>query len=135
MIYMNSEFIAELFEIVLIPLLGILVKFFIDFLIAKKDEVKTYIKNDTAKKYIDLITDTITKCVIATNQTYVDTLKEQGSFDEQAQYIAFQKTYEAVMSLLTDEAKGYVSELTGDINTYVIQLIEAAVKEQKNKGR
>jgi len=28
--------------------------------------------------------DTVTMCVVATNQTYVESLKKQGSFDETA---------------------------------------------------
>jgi hypothetical protein len=36
-----------------------------------------------------MATDTITNCVIATNQTYVNSLKEQGKFDEAAQKEAF----------------------------------------------
>ena len=132
---MTPEMISQIFEIVLIPLLGLLTKFLIDFLIAKRDEAKEHINNELGKKYIDLIADTISKCVTATNQTYVDSLKEQGSFNEQAQYYAFQKTYETVISLLSDEAKKYITELTGDLQTYIIQLIEASVKEQKNKGR
>ena len=40
-------------------------------------------------KYLKMLSETITKCVIATNQTYVETLKKQGKFDEEAQKIAF----------------------------------------------
>ena len=36
-----------------------------------------------------MLSQTITDCVLATNQTYVDTLKAQGSFDAEAQKIAF----------------------------------------------
>jgi hypothetical protein len=36
-----------------------------------------------------MLNRTITECVIATNQTYVETLKQQGKFDEEAQKIAF----------------------------------------------
>jgi len=28
-----------------------------------------------------MLADTVTKCVIATNQTYVETLKKEGRFD------------------------------------------------------
>ena len=36
-----------------------------------------------------MLSETITKCVVATNQTYVETLKKQGKFDKEAQKIAF----------------------------------------------
>ena len=35
------------------------------------------VDSDTADKYIAMLTDTITNCVVATNQTYVDALKER----------------------------------------------------------
>ena len=40
--------------------------------------------NELSKKYIQMLSETITKCVIATNQTYVETLKKQGKFDVEA---------------------------------------------------
>jgi len=36
-----------------------------------------------------MLDDTITKCVIATNQTYVDSLKDKNAFDKAAQEEAF----------------------------------------------
>ena len=75
--------------------------------------------NELAKKYISLLSSTITNCVIATNQTYVETLKKQGKFDAEAQKEAFNMTLNAVMALLTDEAKQYLSEIYGDLNTYI----------------
>ena len=94
---MSPELMTQLFELVLIPLAIAVTKFLIGFLAAKRDEIKSRTENDLAKKYIDMITDTITRCVIATNQTYVDTLKKQGSFDKEAQSLAFDMTYHAVV--------------------------------------
>lgn len=41
------------------------------------------------------------------------------------------------MTILTDEAKNYLSNVVGDLNVYITKLIEAQVntnKEQKNNG-
>lgn len=129
---MTPELMTQLFELVLIPLAIAITKFLIDFLAAKRDEVKSKTDSDLAKKYIDMITDTITRCVIATNQTYVDSLKKQGRFDPEAQGIAFNMTYQAVMSILSEDAKKYIEESTGDMKTYLIQLIEAEVAKNKS---
>jgi hypothetical protein len=48
--------------------------------------------NELADKYVQMLTDTITACVIATNQTYVEPLKKQGKFDAEAQKHAFELT-------------------------------------------
>ena len=128
---MSPELMTQLFELVLIPLTIAITKFLIDFLAAKRDEIKGRTENDLAKKYIDMITDTITRCVIATNQTYVDTLKKQGSFDKEAQSLAFDMTYHAVVQILTEDAKAYIEETTGDMKIYLTQLIEAEVAKNK----
>lgn len=123
--------IEEIFEVCIIPLLGILTAYIVKYIQAKREEISANIDNITIKKYTELISSTITTCVIATNQTYVNALKEQNKFDKEAQKIAFTKTAEAVLSLLTDESKKYIEETFGDLNTYIIQQIEATVKNYK----
>ena len=78
-----------------------------------------------------MLTDTITTCVIATNQTYVESLKKQGRFDAEAQKEAFKLTYNAVMSVLTDEAKNYLTSIYGDLTAYITSRIEAEVNVSK----
>ena len=78
-----------------------------------------------------LLQDTVISCVIATNQTYVDSLKEQGKFDAEAQKIAFQKTYDSVMQILTEDAVKYLNEVLGDLDKYVNTMIESQVNLQK----
>lgn len=112
---MNTQILLEIFEICLIPLLGYLTTRFIAFLDAKKQEVKAKTDNELAHKYLDMIVDTVTRCVMATNQTYVDTLKKEGSFDKEAQEIAFQKTFNAVMAILSEDMKQYIIETFGDL--------------------
>lgn len=128
---MNSEIIQDIWQICIIPILGILTAFIVKFLKTKSEEILGKVDNDTAKKYIYLITDTITNCVIATNQTYVDSLKKEGKFDEEAQKIAFEKTLNAVLAILSEDAKTYIKETTGDLNTYLSQMIEAEVSKNK----
>ncbi len=123
--------VLEIMEVCLIPLLGILTKYLVDFLSAKRDELKTKTSNEITKKYTDMVYNTVVKCVIATNQTYVDNLKKQGKFDEEAQKIAFNRTMNSVMAILTQDAKDYIIEATGDLQTYLTQLIEAEVKKNK----
>lgn len=125
------ELVIQFIEICVIPLFGILVKYLIDFLSAKRDELKAKTNNETAQKYTDMIYNTVVNCVIATNQTYVNSLKDSGSFDESAQKEAFNRTMSAVMAILNEDAKEYISEATGDINVYLTQLIESEVNKRK----
>lgn len=123
--------IREIIEVCLIPLLGVLVTYLVKYINTKSQELEASTDNELAKKYISLLSSTITNCVIATNQTYVETLKKQGRFDAEAQKEAFNMTLNAVMALLTDEAKQYLSEIYGDLNTYITNQIEATVNQNK----
>ncbi len=126
--------VKEILEGVLIPLLIILTRYLIVFLNAKRNELKEKTNNDLANKYIDMIYTTVTNCVIATNQTYVDALKEQGSFDKAAQTIAFNQTLEAVKRMLSADALNYIHSITEDTDFYLSKLIEASVRDQKQAG-
>ena len=126
-----SELISNIFQVCLIPLLGILTKYLVAYIAMKSDEMQKKTDNEMAQKYMQMATDTITACVIATNQTYVESLKLQGKFDKEAQEIAFNKTLEAVLTLLNDEVKEYLTTAFGDLNAYLNTQIEAAVNGTK----
>ena len=125
------EILQKVFEVCLIPLLGLATTYFIKWLKIKEAEILLQSENDIADKYIAMVAQTITDCVIATNQTYVETLKKEGKFDAEAQKIAFQKTYDAVIKVLSEDAKDYVASIYGDITTYLTTRIEAEVNLQK----
>lgn len=123
--------LQQIFEVCIIPLLGILTTYFIVFIKNKSNELKEVTDNELYRKYIDLLQDTIVRCVIATNQTYVENLKNKNAFDKEAQEEAFKMTYDAVMVILTDDAKDYLNNAVGDLQLYVTKLIEAQVNMSK----
>lgn len=121
----------QILEVCIIPLLGLLTAYIIKFINVKSNEIQHKVDNGLADKYIAMITDTISACVIATNQTYVETLKKQNAFTAEAQKEAFQLTYDAVMTILTDDAKNYLAEIYGDVAAYITNKIEAEVNISK----
>lgn len=120
-----------LLEVCVIPLLGVLTAYIIKFIKAKSAEIQNKVDNDTADKYIGMLADTISACVIATNQTYVEALKKENAFTAEAQKEAFNQTFNAVMNVLTDEAKEYLTEIYGDLTAYITNKIEAEVNLSK----
>ena len=126
-----TEILEQLFTIVLIPLLGALAVFICNLLNAKNKQIQAEVDNELCKKYADMLTATIKECVIATNQTYVESLKQQGSFDVEAQKNAFKATYDSVLNILSDDAKEYLIHAYGDLNAYLTTLIEAEVNCNK----
>lgn len=126
-----SEIIATIFQVCIIPLLGVLTTFLVKWLQIKSNELQNKMDNELADKYMTMLTNTITECVLATNQTYVDALKQQNKFDLEAQKIAFEKTSEAVMTILTEDAKKYLESAVGDLELFIKQKIEAEVNLNK----
>lgn len=123
--------LEQIFTVCIIPLLGALTGFIISFIKTKQAEIEAQTKNETVKKYISMLAETINTCVLATNQTYVDALKKKGEFDATAQTEAFNKTKNAILNILTDEAKKYLTEAYGDLNIYIGEQIEAIVNKNK----
>ena len=121
----------QILEVCVIPLLGILTAYFVKWVNAKSVEIQHKVDNDTADKYIAMLDDTICACVIATTQTYVEALKKDNAFTKEAQKEAFNLTFNAVMSVLTDEAKKYLSEVYGDLTAYITNKSEAEVSQNK----
>ena len=125
------DLIKQIFEVCIIPLFGVLTVYITSLIQKKTQEITKEADNEIANKYINLLSETITQCVIATNQTYVESLKKSGSFDAEAQKEAFRRTYESVMKILTVEAKQYLANVYGDLDTYITSKIESEVNINK----
>lgn len=130
--------LESIFEVCIVPLIGVLTAYAVAFLKAKKEEIlakiatnRTQEEKELASKYLSMVEKTVTDCVMATNQTYVDSLKQEGKFDSEAQKAAFNKTLDAVLAILTDDAKEYLTQIFGDLNVYLTNLIESQVKINK----
>ena len=122
-----SELSSTLVELVLIPLLGYAALCLRSWIKTKITEMQEKTKSELVKKYTDLLDKTISECIMATNQTYVDALKKENMFDLEAQKKAFKLTYDAVFSILTEDAQKYLSEAVKDLSAYVTNKIEAQI--------
>ena len=129
---MTSELLTQIFQVCIIPLLGVLTTFIIKWINVKSNQIQKNNDNTLANKYIQMLTDTINSCVIATNQTYVESLKKQGKFDAEAQKQAFEQTTQAVLTILSQEAKDYLANIYGDLDKYISEKIEASVNINKS---
>lgn len=128
------KLLQEIFYVCIIPLLGVLTTYLIQFLKAKGNQIAESVDNELAAKYIKMLTETICACVDETNQTYVDALKASGSFDAEAQKQAFMMCKDAVMKILSNEAKDYLASIYGDLDKFIESMIEAQVKQAKKSS-
>lgn len=98
---------------------------FVTFLINK------YVKNNNAKNILNSLLTLVKNSVLEIQQTYVDTLKKQGSFDIAAQKIALQKCYDKVIANMPKEMENWLISNYNDIETFIKGLIESQIGSLK----
>lgn len=128
---MNNETLMLIFEICIIPLLGAFTAFACAFIRSKIKQLQNKTDSEKADQYLGYLQDSIITCLRATNQTYVEALKEQNTFDAEAHKIALDKTKSAVFATLTDDAKKYLPLIIGDLELYIVEQIEANIANNK----
>ena len=126
-----QDFLTQLYNLVLFPLIIALGGFLVVFINTKTQELKNKTKNEKEQKYIERIGGIINACVLTTNQTYVESLKREGKFDSEAQKQAFEDTKNAVLGMLNVELQDFITEVFGDVNEYLTTAIEASVNSNK----
>ena len=126
------EILQQIFELCIVPLLGILTAYIVKLVQKKINEIEDNIGNKKVNKYLDMLNETIAECVVATNQTYVWALKQENVFDKKAQQKALEITKDKVLNILTDDAKKCLNEAYGDLETYILTKIESTVNTEAN---
>ena len=128
-----KEILEMLFKLVVIPAIPILASYAVKALKEWAYSRSVAIDNEIVAGYLTDITEIISQAVISTTQTYVDSLKAQGKFDEEAQKIAFAKTKTTVLALLAEDAKEFIADMYGDVDLWLDTKIEQMVKETKTQ--
>ena len=94
--------------------------------------IKGKIGNEKVVQYLNGAIGIVDGAVKATYQTYVQALKESGSFDREAQLAALEKAKYAALAQLSEDAKAYIRELYGDVDKWLETQIESRLYELKN---
>jgi len=94
--------------------------------------LSTKIKDEKAKALFTKAVDIVTNAVRVTFQTYVESLKNSGSFGKDEQLIALNKAKDIITSELTEELKTFISENYGDLQAWISNQIEASIYKLKN---
>lgn len=127
------EFLKEIFMVVLAAAVPVLTAYTVVFIRKAGDNAAANAESVKAKTYITEATEAIATAVAATNQTFVDALKNAGKFDKDAQKEAAQKALEACLASISPAAQKFIEAAYGDIREYLTTRIEAEVRKQKNE--
>lgn len=129
-----TTYLNDIFQLCVIPLFIALSAFAIAWIKSKTKQVQEKTNNEFLQSCLSILETTVINAVAATNQTYVEALKNQNAFTVEAQKEAFQKTYDAVIASLTEDTKKGLMAMTNDLTVYVTEMIEAQINEQKKGG-
>ena len=127
-----EQFLQDLFFLVLTAAIPLCLKFLYSWVMAFVEEKTQNMDNAQLKEYINSAVQAVMKAVMSTYQTYVDSLKKQDLFDEEAQKKAFEMAKNAAMLMITEDVKVAVEEVYGDFNTWIDSTIEQFVKANKD---
>ena len=94
--------------------------------------LSTKIKDEKAAKLLTQATEIVVTAVKSVFQTYVESLKNSGTFDKTAQLEALNKAKAIVTSELTVELKDFIVANYGDLESWITNQIEASIYKLKN---
>lgn len=94
--------------------------------------LSTKIKDEKAQTLFTKAIGIVTNAVQVTFQTYVESLKNSGSFGKEEQAIAFDKAKAIITSELTEELKTFITQNYGDLQKWITNQVEATIYKLKN---
>lgn len=116
--------LPTLMTAVIIPLLVAVGK-------AVSNYLKTRTKNETLQKYFDRANDAIVTAVAEVMQTFVETMKREGTWNREAAAKALEMAKDKAIEIMGVAAWKALPEIVGDVEAWLISKIEAATLQTK----
>lgn len=95
---------------------------------------KTWLQRKINQTKFEDIGNIVIDVVNEVNQTFVDTLKEKGEFNEEAKRVALNKSLCKAKVLLSNDLKEYIENEFGSVELYLTSKIESYIKQTKYKA-
>ena len=125
-----SDFFVEY----ILPALGILLSGLATWLTTVGVKwLNSKIKNKELAALAETVVIIATRAVKATYQTYVESIKGTDAWTEEAQKKALHDALETAKKELSTEALVYIEKQHGNVDEYLINLIESILYDLKNK--
>lgn len=93
------------------------------------------IKDQTLAKHLTAVTQIVTDAVMNVFQSFVETLKANGNFDESAQKEAKERAYAIIMEQMTPELIDYVKDNYGELESWINNKIESVIYTLKSTNK
>lgn len=132
----------EMWEVILsivAPAITILLsygaKLLTDYINDKREEIKTRVKNEKTKTYVDLVADNAMNVVQTLNQTLVQDLKaasEDGKLTKDDAILIKNNALDMLKNTLSEDIRELLGEVFGDTDVYLSNVLEKVVCQVKN---
>lgn len=93
--------------------------------------VVEYVRGKVAGSKTEEAVNIILDAVDQTNQTFADELRKDGSFTEEKQKEALQKSLTAALSMMNKNLLKFLEKNFNDVEAWIVAKIEAACKANK----
>lgn len=129
-----NEMLNNVLYVVLTAILPIVATYGVNLIKAKIKESKVIeeaTKNEDMSNLVKDALSDVMDAVLYTNQTFVDSLKKSGRFDENAWKEAYNLAYTEAMNMISDGAKKAITEMYGSFDKWLSLKIESSVNMAK----
>ena len=90
-----------------------------------------YVRTKTEGSKIEEAVGIVLDAVDQTNQTFADQLRKDGTFTEEKQREAMEKSIKAALSMMNERTLKILEREFNDVESWIVSKIEAACKENK----
>ena len=128
---MSNEVMNLIETLVLAPLVIAISSFLIVLIRQQTAKIEEKIKDEKAKRMLEIAENIVSQAVATVSQTYVDGLKKDGIFDTDAQKEAFEMSKDKIYTLLTTDTLQAVQNNYGDVDEWIVTKIEETINKSK----
>lgn len=140
---MKGGFIMEFIEVLnyvlytvlttIIPVIATYIVKLIKLKITESKIIAKVTKNEAIAKQVENAISDVMDAVLYVNQTYTDSIKASGEFNEIAQKKAFDKAYIKAVELISQGTQDIIQKLYGSFDKWLELKIESAVNIAKKQ--
>ena len=127
---MSNEIINLIETLVLAPMVIAISSFLIALLRQQTAKIEEKIKDEKAKRMLEIAENVVSQAVATVSQTYVDGLKKDGIFDTDAQKEAFEMSKDKIYMLLTTDTLQAVKDNYGNVEEWINTKIEETINNR-----
>lgn len=128
---MLMNLLKDLLYVILVGTIPVIAKYIASYLTAKKTQIEVSTENQVFTDTVSDAVDLIVKAVNTVSQTYVEGLKKEGKFTEEAQKEAFDKAFTTAKTLISVESQELLSTVYSDVDSWIRIQIESYILESK----